>query len=53
MRRKGAVGQGEIYLAAVVVADAVGVSLGFSLQVVEPRTVILRVARMVETGVLA
>ena len=53
MQRKGAVGQGEIYLAAVAVADVVGVSLGYSLQAVEPRAVILQVAWMVETGVLA
>ena len=34
-------------------ADAVGVLLGYALQVVEPHVAILRVAQMVETGVLA
>ena len=40
-------------LAVVAAADVVGVLLGYALQVVEPRAAILRVAWMVETGVLA
>ena len=40
-------------LAVVAAADAVEALLGYALQVVELRMAILRVARMVETGVLA